>query len=70
MNQALYLALCTGLVLTPLFLPRSERRCATLPVLLGTAGFLACLFTEMGDRGAGRFAGFIPSRELSEAVAD
>ena len=54
-----------ALLLSPFYLPRSQRRYAMFPVLLGAAGLLTAVMTQAGSPGA-----FTPSRELSEAVAD
>lgn len=61
--------MCAALMLSPLFLPRSERRFAAVLVVLGAAGLLTSAFTETKSAGE-RGTAFTPSRELSEAVAD
>ena len=58
-----------ALVLSPLFLPASERRYAAFPMALGALGLLTTLLTET-ESPAERRQAFTPSRELSEAVAD
>ena len=68
MIRPMYFVMCTALVMSPCLLPRIQRRYAALPVLLGAAGFLASIVTDLAaDPRLGRF---VPSRELSEAVAD
>jgi hypothetical protein len=67
MTRPIYVMMCTALMATPCFLPKAERRYATLPALLGAFGLLASILT---DRASPRLTGFNPSRELSEAVAD
>ena len=57
------------LMMSPCFLPRSERRWAVVPVLLGAVGLMASLLTETSSPGEYEQS-FTPSRELSEAVAD
>ena len=39
-------ALCTALIASPWFLPASERRYATVPVLLGMAGLITGMLTQ------------------------
>jgi hypothetical protein len=39
-------ALCTALIASPWFLPSSERRFSTAPVLLGLAGLIVGMLTE------------------------
>jgi hypothetical protein len=48
--------------------PRMQRRYAAFPVLLGAAGFLASILTDIAS--SAHLGGFVPSRDLSEAVAD
>lgn len=68
MTRPMYLLMCAALMMSPCFFPRGARRPYTaLPALLGVAGLLTSLVTELA---APRFARFTPSRELSEAVAD
>lgn len=57
------------LLLSPFFLPSSERRYIAAPVALGAAGLMAALLTQTRSpmEGSGEFR---PSYELSEAVAD
>ena len=57
-----------ALLLSPLVLPREERRFALVPVALGVAKLTASLFTETATRT--RLEPFTPSYELAEAVAD
>jgi hypothetical protein len=45
-HLALDAALCTALIVSPLFLPRWERRHAMTPVLLGIAGLVTGLLTQ------------------------
>ena len=59
----------SALILSPLFLPESERRFAAVPVALGLVTLVTSLLTQTRSTG-GRFGEFTPSRELSEAVAD
>ena len=71
-HLALDFALSGALLLSPLFLPQSERRHVWRPVLLGAAGLVTGLLTktrsphELGDEFAGLHGG---SREVS-MVAD
>src|SRR5687767_15296635 len=58
----------TALLMSPLYLPRSERRYALIPMLLGAAGLLTAMMTQ--TESPEESLGFTPSRELSEAVAD
>ena len=67
-HLALDVVMCTALVLSPLFLPASERRYAFIPVALGAVGLMTGLMTQ--TESPTEYAGFTPSRELSEAVAD
>ena len=65
-------ALCSALLVSPLFLPESERRHALVPAALGVAGLITGLLTrprsplELGDEFAGLYGG---GREIS-MVAD
>ena len=68
MNRPMYLMMCTALMLSPCFLARGDRRYATLPVLLGAAGMLVTILTDLAESSG--LTGFIPSHEMSEAVAD
>ena len=68
-HLAIDFVMSTTLMMSPFFLPRSERRYAAVPVLLGVVGFLSSIFTET-ESPHERVEGFTPSRELSEAVAD
>ncbi|MBI4264180.1 MAG: hypothetical protein HY657_07380 [Acidobacteria bacterium] len=68
-HLAVDVAVCAALVLSPFFLPASERRYAAIPLLLGAAGLLAALMTQT-ESPAEQIESFTPSRELSEAVAD
>jgi hypothetical protein len=61
----MYFVMSTALMLSPCLVPRFQRRYAAFPVLLGAAGFLAGMLTDVPSPG-----GFVPSRDLSEAVAD
>lgn len=57
-----------ALVLSPLFLPGSDRRSTAVPVTLGIVACLASVLTETKEwKRRGTFA---PSYELSEAVVD
>jgi hypothetical protein len=68
MTRPMYLVMCAALIVSPCFFSRGGRRPYTaLPALLGAAGLLTSLVTELA---AQRFARFTPSREFSEAVAD
>jgi hypothetical protein len=68
-HLAFDLLMCATLVMSPLFLPREERRYAAIPVVLGAIGLLTSVFTQT-EAPMDRREGFLPSRELSEAVAD
>jgi len=68
-HLAIDFVMSATLMMSPFFLPRSERRYAAVPVLLGVVGFLASILTETTSPNE-RVEGFTPSRELSEAVAD
>ena len=68
MIRPMYFVMCTALMMSPCLVPRIQRRYAAFPVLLGAAGFLASLLTDFAS--AARTGGFVPSRDLSEAVAD
>jgi hypothetical protein len=50
-HLALDVAMCAVLLASPLFLPRSERHRAVVPVALGAAGFVTALLTETGSPG-------------------
>lgn len=71
-HLALDFALCSTLLVSPLFLPESERRYAILPTALGLAGLVVGLLTrprsplELGDEFVGLYGG---GREVS-MVAD
>ena len=67
MNRPMYFMMCTALMMSPCFLPRGDRRYAALPVVLGAAGLLASIFTDLASTG---LTGFVPSHDMSEAVAD
>ena len=67
MNRPMYFLMCTALMMSPCLLPRSERRYMVLPALVGAAGFLASILTDLAQSTGIRF---VPSHELSEAVAD
>ena len=66
-HLAMDVVMCTALLRSPLYLPRSERRYSVIPMLLGAAGLLTALMTQ--TESPDEYA-FTPSRELSEAVAD
>jgi hypothetical protein len=68
MVRPMYFVMCTALMVSPCFLPRSDRRYMTMPVLVGAAGLLVSLLADLTS--PSRIARFVPSRELSEAVAD
>lgn len=68
-HLALDLVMCTTLLLSPLFLPASERRYALIPVALGAVGLITGLMTQT-ESPTEYDGGFRPSHELSEAVAD
>ena len=68
MTRPMYFVMCTALMMSPCLVPRFQRRYALFPVLLGAAGFLASILTDLGS--PARLGGFVPSRDLSEAVAD
>ena len=68
MIRPMYFVMCTALVMSPCLVPRMQRRYAAFPVLLGAAGFLASIFNDLAS--PARLGRFIPSRDLSEAVAD
>jgi hypothetical protein len=71
-HLAMDFALCSALLVSPFFLPPSERRYAIMPVVLGAAGILVGLFTrtrsplELGDEFGGLYGG---GREVS-MIAD
>ena len=67
-HLALDFMMCSVLVLSPLFLPASERRYALIPMALGVVGLVTGLMTQ--TESPTEYGGFRPSRELSEAVAD
>jgi hypothetical protein len=67
-HLAMGFAMGTALLMSPLYLPRSERRYALIPMLLGAAGLLTAMMTQ--TESPEEILGFRPSRELSEAVAD
>ena len=68
MNRPMYLMMCAALMMSPLFLPRRDRRYATLPVLLGAVGVLVSFVTDLASTSG--MTGFVPSHDMSEAVAD
>jgi hypothetical protein len=68
-HLALDFLVCAALLMSPLFLPRSERRYAAVPVALGVIGFVSGLLTQT-ESSLERSTEFTPSHELSEAVAD
>jgi hypothetical protein len=71
-HLAVDIALCGALLVSPFFLPASERRYAIVPALFGIAGLAAALLTrprsphELGDEFVGLYGG---GREVS-MVAD
>ena len=65
--RPMYFVMCTALMMSPCFLPRTERRYTLLPALVGAVGLLAGILTDLTSSAR---LGFNPSRELSEAVAD
>jgi hypothetical protein len=71
-HLAMDFALCSALLMSPLFLPASERRYAVAPALLGAAGLLVGVLTrtrsplELGDEFGGLHGG---GREVS-TIAD
>lgn len=67
-HLALDFMMCTALLMSPLFLPAAERRYALIPMALGAVGLVTGLMTQ--TESPTEYAGFTPSRELSEAVAD
>ena len=64
-HLAMDVVMCGALLLSPFYLPRSQRRYTVISVLLGAAGLLTAVMTQAESPGD-----FTPSRELSEAVAD
>ena len=68
MNRPMYLMMCAALMMSPCLLPRSDRRYTALPVLLGAAGLLATILTDLAESTG--LTGFVPSHDMSEAVAD
>jgi hypothetical protein len=68
MIRPMYFVMCTALMMSPCLVPRIQRRYAAFPVLLGAAGFLASILSDFAS--SARMSGFVPSRDLSEAVAD
>lgn len=68
MNRPMYLMMCTALMMSPCFLPRGDRRYTALPVLLGAAGLLVSILADLAS--PSRLTGFVPSHDMSEAVAD
>ena len=68
MNRPMYLLMCTALMMSPCFLARGDRRYAALPVLLGAAGLLVTMLNDLAESSG--LTGFIPSHDMSEAVAD
>jgi hypothetical protein len=68
-HLALDVMMCTALMLSPFFLPASERRYAFVPVALGAIGLVTGLMTQT-ESSTEYGGGFVPSRDLSEAVAD
>ena len=68
-HLAVDMLMCTALLLSPFFLPSSERRYAFIPMALGAVGLMAGLMTET-ESPLEESEGFRPSHQLSEAVAD
>jgi hypothetical protein len=68
-HLAVDMLMCTALLLSPLFLPSSERRYALVPMALGAVGLLAGLMTQT-ESPVEHGEGFTPSHHLSEAVVD
>jgi hypothetical protein len=68
MNRPMYLLMCTALMMSPCFLTRGDRRYAALPALLGAAGLLVTILNDLAESSG--LSGFIPSHDMSEAVAD
>lgn len=68
-HLAVDMMMCTALLLSPLFLPSSERRYAFVPMAFGAVGLIAGLMTQT-ESPLEDSEGFTPSRQLSEAVAD
>lgn len=67
-HLALDFLIGAALFLSPLMLPKGERRFALVPVTLGAVGILASVLTEKDPEAPS--GTFTPSYELSEAVAD
>lgn len=68
-HLAIDILMGSALLLAPLFVPRSERRYAVIPMALGAATLITALMTRTQSPRE-RDEAFTPSRELSEAVAD
>jgi hypothetical protein len=68
-HLALDFLMCTTLMLSPLFLPASERRYAFVPVALGAIGLLTAIMTHTSSPAESPHR-VLPSRDWSEAVAD
>jgi hypothetical protein len=68
-HLALDFLMCTALMLSPFFLPASERRYAFVPVALGAVGMLTGMMTQTESPTEIPHS-FMPSRDWSEAVAD
>ena len=67
-HLALDFVMCTALLLSPVFLPASERRYAFIPMALGAIGLVTGLMTQTEPPSEqGRW---LPSPDWSEAVAD
>jgi hypothetical protein len=66
-RTAMELVMGTALLFSPLWIPKSARRSAVIPMLLGAAGLFTAAITHANwpDDGSRRFT---PSREMSEAV--
>jgi hypothetical protein len=68
MVRPMYFVMCTALMVSPCLLPRSERRYAALPALIGATGLLVSVLNYV--RSNMHLTEFVPSHDLSEAVAD
>jgi hypothetical protein len=66
-RTAMELVMGTALLLSPLWVPKSARRSAIIPMLLGAAGLFTAAMTQVGWPDGDGHA-FTPSHELSEAV--
>jgi hypothetical protein len=64
---AIELVMGTALLLSPLWVPKSNRRSAVIPMVLGAAGLFTAAMAQVGWP-CDENGGFTPSREMSEAV--